>query len=99
MVAWFIFLQHKYYAFVAWKKGGQACFIGLGKAKQATFFSIFRKVIIVLPLTLLFPRLGGLGSMGVFLAEPVSNFIGGAACYGTMLRTVWPELNKKKESA
>ena len=78
---------------------GQACFIGLGKAKQATFFSIFRKVIIVLPLTLLFPRLGGLGSMGVFLAEPVSNFIGGAACYGTMLRTVWPELNKKKESA
>ena len=78
---------------------GQACFIGLGKAKQATFFSIFRKVIIVLPLTLLFPRLGGLGAMGVFLAEPVSNFIGGAACYGTMLRTVWPELNKKKESA
>ena len=47
-------------------------------------------------LTLLFPRLGGLGAMGVFLAEPVSNFIGGAACYGTMLRTVWPELNKKK---
>ena len=78
---------------------GQACFIGLGKAKQATFFSIFRKVIIVLPLTLLFPRLGGLGAMGVFLAEPVSNFIGGAACYGTMLRTVWQELNKKKESA
>ena len=78
---------------------GQACFIGLGKAKQATFFSIFRKVIIVLPLTLLFPRLGGLGAMGVFLAKPVSNFIGGAACYGTMLRTVWPELNKKKESA
>ena len=34
--------------------------------------------------------------MGVFLAEPVSNFIGGAACYGTMLRTVWQELNKKK---
>ena len=49
-------------------------------------------------LTLLFPRLGGLGAMGVFLAEPVSNFIGGAACYGTMLRTVWPELNKKERT-
>ena len=78
---------------------GQAVFVALGKSRQAVFFSIFRKVIIVLPLTLLFPRLGGLGAMGVFLAEPVSNFIGGAACYGTMLHTVWPELNKKKERA
>ena len=42
------------------------------------------------------PKAGRPGAMGVFLAEPVSNFIGGAACYGTMLRTVWPELNKKK---
>ncbi len=77
---------------------GQACFVGLGKAKQATFFSIFRKVIIVFPLTLLFPHVAGLGPMGVFLAEPVSNFVGGAACYGTMIRTVWPELSRKKES-
>jgi len=77
---------------------GQACFVGLGKAKQATFFSIFRKVIIVLPLTLILPHVAGLGVMGVFLAEPVSNLIGGAACYGTMLRTVWPELNKNEEA-
>ncbi len=76
---------------------GQACFIGLGKAKQAAFFSVFRKVIIVLPLTLLLPHVAGLGPMGVFLAEPVSNFVGGAACYGTMIRTVWPELGRKKE--
>lgn len=78
---------------------GQASFVGLGKARQATFFSIFRKVIIVVPLTLLLPRVGGLGVMGVFLAEPVSNLIGGAACYGTMVRTVWPELSKGKEAA
>lgn len=76
---------------------GQCSFIGLGKARQATFFSIFRKVIIVLPLTLLFPHVAGLGAMGVFLAEPVSNLIGGGACYLTMLRTVWPELSGKKE--
>lgn len=73
---------------------GQACFVGLGKAKQATFFSIFRKVVIVVPLTLLLPRVAGLGVMGVFAAEPVSNFIGGAACYGTMLHLLWPELSR-----
>lgn len=39
----------------------------------------------------------GLGVMGVFLAEPISNFLGGGACYITMLRTVWPELSKKEE--
>ena len=75
---------------------GQCSFVGLGKAQQATFFSIFRKVIIVLPLTILLPHVGGLGVMGVFLAEPVSNFMGGGACYLTMLRTVWPELDEKK---
>jgi len=76
---------------------GQASFVGLGKAKQAAFFSIFRKVIIVLPLTLLLPHVGGLGVMGVFMAEPISNLVGGLACYGTMLHIVWPELSGKGE--
>ena len=77
---------------------GPDSFVGLGKAKQATFFSIFRKVIIVVPLTVLLPYLGGLGPMGVFLAEPVSNLIGGGACYGTMLDMIWPELDGKKKN-
>lgn len=76
---------------------GQASFVGLGKAKQATFFSIFRKIVIVIPLTLLLPHIAGLGPMGVFAAEPVSNFIGGAACYGTMLKIVWSELSDKEK--
>ena len=73
---------------------GQAVFVALGKAKKAVFFSVFRKVIIVFPLTLILPHLWGLGTDGVFLAEPVSNFLGGAACYVTMLLTVWPELTE-----
>lgn len=77
---------------------GQCSFVGLGKAKQATFFSIFRKVIIVLPLTIICPHIAGLGVMGVFLAEPISNFVGGGACYLTMLRTVWPELSGGKKN-
>lgn len=73
---------------------GQAVFVALGKAKRAIFFSIFRKVVIVVPLTWLLPRLWGLGTSGVFAAEPISNLIGGLACFGTMLVTVLPELNK-----
>jgi putative MATE family efflux protein len=73
---------------------GQSTFIALGKSREAIFFSLLRKAIIVVPLTLLLPKLFGLGTMGVFLAEPISNFIGGAACFFTMLATVWPELTK-----
>ena len=53
---------------------GQSVFVALGKAKQAVFFSIFRKVIIVIPLTLILPNLFGLGTDGVFLAEPIFQF-------------------------
>lgn len=74
---------------------GQSVFVALGKAKQAVFFSIFRKVVIVLPLTWLLPQLWNLGTRGVFLAEPVSNLIGGCACFGTMLAVLMPELNRK----
>jgi len=73
---------------------GQAVFVALGKAKQAVFFSIFRKVIIVVPLTWLLPRLWGLGTDGVFMAEPISNLIGGLACFITMLVTILPELSE-----
>lgn len=75
---------------------GQAVFVALGKAKQAIFFSVFRKVVIVVPLTLLLPRLWNLGISGVFAAEPVSNLIGGIACFGTMLVTLLPELSAKE---
>lgn len=75
---------------------GQAVFVALGKAKRAVFFSIFRKVIIVAPLTWLLPQIAGLGTKGVFVAEPISNLIGGLACFLTMLATVMPELKKQE---
>lgn len=77
---------------------GQAVFVGLGKSRYAVFFSIFRKVIIVIPLILILPTVFHLGTDGILMAEPVSNFIGGAACFGTMLFTVWPELKGKKKA-
>lgn len=70
---------------------GQSAFTSLGKSRQAIFFSIFRKVIIVLPLTLWLPGVG-LGVDGVFLAEPISNVVGGLACFVTMYFTVYRKL-------
>ena len=63
------------------------------KKKQAIFFSLLRKVFIVVPLTYLLPYALGMGTRGVFMAEPVSNVIGGSLCFLTMLATVIPELN------
>lgn len=77
---------------------GQSAAVALGRSKQAVFFSLFRKVVIVAPLTLLLPHLFGLGVTGVFLAEPISNFIGGAACYITMLLTIWREMRRKEKA-
>ena len=73
---------------------GQSTYVALNRPKQAVFFSLFRKVIIVVPLTILLPLIGGLGTDGVFWAEPVSNVIGGTACFVTMLLTVWPTLKE-----
>ncbi len=77
---------------------GQAVFVALGKSKNAVFFSIFRKVIIVIPLIVILPKFFGLGVNGIFMAEPISNFVGGLACFGTMLITVWPELSRKAKA-
>ena len=71
---------------------GQTVFQALGKAKYAIFFSVLRKVVIVAPLTILLPRWISPAVNGVFLAEPISNFIGGTACFVTMLIVVRKEL-------
>ena len=46
-------------------------------------------------LTILLPYVKGLGTDGVFWAEPISNLVGGCACFFTMLATVLPELNER----
>ena len=77
---------------------GQSTFTALGDARHAICFSLLRKVIIVVPLTLLLPRLG-LGVRGVFLAEPVSNVLGGTACYLTMRLTQYRRIRRLTEQA
>ena len=76
---------------------GQNTFTALGKSKQAVFFSLLRKAFIVVPATLLLPQV--LGVTGVYLAEPLSDYIGGIACFATMMLTVYRSLGKERPSA
>lgn len=78
--------------FMAFQYVGQTVFVSLGKAKQAVFFSLFRKAILGVPLILVLPRLWDMGIIGVLAAEPVTNIIGGLACYFTMIAVVWKRL-------
>ena len=82
------------FVFMPLQFGGQTTFTALGKAKQAVFFSLLRKAFIVFPLTLLLPRWFDVN--GVFLAEPISNLIGGVACFATMMATIWPMLIREE---
>lgn len=82
--------------FMAFQFTGQSTFTALKYAKHAVFFSLLRKVIIVTPLTMLLPMFG-FGVNGVFLAEPISNAIGGLACFITMWCVVYRKLPDRDE--
>lgn len=79
------------FVFMAFQFAGQSTFQALGDAKHAIFFSLLRKAFIVVPLTFMLPVIG-FGVNGVFLAEPISNVIGGLASYITMRMTIYKTL-------
>ena len=83
------------FAFMSFQFIGQSVFVSLGRSRSAVFFSLLRKAFIVAPLTLLLPWLG-LGVNGVFLAEPISNVVGGLACILTMYLTVYRHLESER---
>ena len=71
---------------------GQTVFKSLNKKKQAIFFSLLRKVIIVIPMTYLLPYAFHMGTDGIFLAEPISNIVGGSLCFLVMIISIRKEL-------
>ncbi len=81
------------FLFMSLQLAGQGVFTGLGRSKQAVFFSLLRKAIINAPLTVLLP-LWGMGTTGVFAAEAVSQLVGGLACFITMYFTVYRPLGR-----
>lgn len=84
--------------FMTFQMVGQTVSQALGRAKSAVFFSLLRKAIIVAPLTVILPRLWGLGTNGVFLAEPISNIVGGLACFITMIFIAYIPLGRLDRS-
>lgn len=91
---------HLYFStfiFMVFQHCGQIIFKSLGKKYHAIFFSLFRKAVIVVPLTYILPYVFHMGTDGVFAAEPISNVIGGLACFITMLLVVLPELKEEAE--
>ncbi len=83
------------FLFQALQYTGQNVFRSLNHKKEAIFFSLFRKVIIVVPLTVILPGFFRMGTDGVFMAEPISNVIGGCACFLTMYLTIYRKLREK----
>lgn len=81
---------------MSFQSSGQTTFISLNKPKRAVFFSLLRKVFLVLPLSLILP-LTDLGVDGVFYAEFLSQLLGASCCFLTMYFTLYRPL-KKKES-
>lgn len=80
--------------FMSFQMIGQSVSVALNRSKTAVFFSLLRKAFIVAPLTVILPKLG-MGVAGVFWAEPISNVIGGLACFITMILTVYIPLGKQ----
>ena len=88
---------HIYYAayfMMSFQTGGQNTFVALNKPKYAVFFSMLRKLILVVPLTILLPRIG-FGVMGVFYAEMLSQIIGASLCSITMYFRIYRRLPKE----
>ena len=90
---------HLYFStfiFMTFQHTGQIVFKSLGRKGHAIFFSLFRKAGIVVSLTYILPYVFGMGTDGVFAAEPISNVVGGMACFITMLFTVKKMLKEEK---
>lgn len=89
-------LYYCMYLFMSLQLVGQSTFTALGRSKNAIFFSLFRKAIVNAPLTALLPLCWGLGATGVFVAEAVSQLLGGLACFTTMYFVVYRPLRRQR---
>lgn len=74
----------------------QQTFIALGNAKVSVFLALLRKVFLLIPLIFILPHFVSNQVMGVFLAEPISDFC--AVCVTTtMFMITFRKVLKKME--
>lgn len=75
----------------------QNTFVAMGEAKKATFFALYRKVLLLIPMILILPRIG-FGITGVFAAEPVADTISALTCFTTFLLTAYRKLGRMEQA-
>ncbi len=68
------------------QQGIQPAFLALGQAKVSLFIALLRKVILLVPLAMIFPCFFGV--MGVYYAEPVSDLISAATASALFLKSI-----------
>ena len=78
------------------QNGIQPTFVALGQAKISLFIAVLRKIILLIPLAIIFPHLFGV--WGVYYAEPVSDILSAATASTLFLININKILKKKEKS-
>ena len=52
----------------------QSTFVALGQAKISLFLALLRKIVLLIPLALVLPKLMG-DVMGIYIAEPIAGIL------------------------
>jgi putative MATE family efflux protein len=68
----------------------------LGRAKTSFLVSIFRQIIVMLPISLIMVKVFDLGALGVWLSYPIADFISGIFSI-IMMKRAFNKLNDKVE--
>ena len=91
------------YFFMGAQLACQQTFLGLGEAKISMFIALLRKVILLLPLSLVIPRVfGTLGLsqlLGLYLAEPISDIVSASTCTILFFVIEWKKLKDSPRTA
>lgn len=77
---------------------GATLFQSLGKALPSLVLSLLRQVLLLIPLLLILPRIGGLGLMGIWIAYPLADFFS-TAVTGLMVRKELQRMKPSEEPA
>ena len=85
----------RFYFLMALMISSQNTFVALNMPKRSIFFSLNRKVILVVPLTIILPYF--VGVMGAFHAEALSQLFGATLCFVAMVLTVYRHLDNWEE--
>ena len=91
------------YFFMGAQLACQQTFLGLGEARISMFIALLRKVILLLPLSLVIPRVfGALGLsqlLGLYLAEPISDIVSASTCTILFFVIEWKKLKDSPRTA